>query len=282
MAILIWNIGTTVLDDYFTPQKVRNTEPDAGTRHMIVQAASVEDALATVATGESLPGHDHMHCAKGRAKPRVCGKIYECEFDYVGLWAGSKRSIVVTDNLEGWDTGIEIQIVSAGTEALAKGSITVGGSPGEYGSMFYMAVGAEAVVEGHIYKVTAPLKGVSLDKPIKWEVNGYYEKQSQKLAVYPGQTTGVPVESNQALVGVTALWISIGSVPNCAVTGTNVTPTFSPGVPTNIWASIPNPIHVYPYGWIIETRKPDIIPGTAVCFVKDAYVYYQHYKPGNA
>ena len=147
--------------------------------------------------------------------------------------------------------------------------------------MYYMSATAEPVVKGHVWKVTAPLKGISIDKPFKWIVRGQHEKQSVSQGLYPGIIAPVPLESNQGLIGVTCIWVSVGSVPSTDVVGTNITPDFNPGVPENIWSSLSNPVNVYPYGWVLDSREPDIIPGTDCCLVTDQYTYYQRYKPGN-
>lgn len=281
-AILIHDGSSTVLHDSSTPYKGTNAEPDGATRRMILRVATGGTALGQVDVGDVHPDFANLKCSGGRLTRVVhCGAIYEVEFVYLGLLASKSPVIKTKENLEGWDTATEARFVFASSAEAATSGKALGASLSGFTNMVCVDRAAEDLIEGFFYKVTFSYKGIlNGGKPVKWIPRGYAEKQSTSGGLYPGQASPVPLESNQPLVGVTAIYLST-TVPSCDVCGTNVTPSWSPGVPDNIWDSLANPIHVYPYGWVLDTREPDIIPGTTVCLVTDQYVYYQHYKPGS-
>jgi hypothetical protein len=281
MSWLIHDGSTVVLDDVFEPEKGAINEADGGTRRMILRVASEAAALAQVSVGAAHPDYANLLCASGRVTRVIhCGALYAVEFPYKGLIASKSPVQKPVENLEGFDTATERRFVFAASEEDAVSGIALGASLTGHTYMICVDRQAEPIIEGFFYEAVFSFKGfLDTDKPVKYIPRGYAERQSSNSAFYPGQATPVPLESNQPLVGVTAIWAST-TVPSCDVSGTNVTPDWSPGVPANIWSTIANPIHVYPYGWVIDSREPDIIAGSTVCLVTDQYTYYQRYKPG--
>lgn len=270
------------LYDAFTPERNADHEIDTGTRRMTVWAASEAAAMATVGVGSAHPSITGLLAASSRVTSvRHCGVLYDLEVPYKGLIASKDPRRLPMEVLEGFDTATERRFVFAASADNAKNAIALGASLTGYSSMPCVERHADPIIEGYLYEGIWSFKGFLGEKAAKYIPRGYAEKQSANPATYPGQSDGVPLESNQPLVGLTVIWAST-TAPSSNVCGTNVTPAWSPGVPSNIWDSIANPIHTYPYGWVIDSRELEMIAGTTICLVTDQYTYYHRYKPGGA
>jgi hypothetical protein len=278
MSGILIHSGDEVLSDITETRRGDVTAFDEASRKLILRLSSHSAAQNYVAAGAVHPDFSNLFCAGGTARPKVCGHLYEAEFDYKGRLGSKSAEILVQENNDGWDTATE-RLVSTGSTSSVRALRSLTDTLTGFANMYCMTRDARPIVEGLCAEGLFSYKGFAGSRNYKYIPRGYSEKQAQNPAVYPGQTTPVPLESNQPLVGVTLLWFST-TIPSLDVCGTNVTPSFSPGVPTNVWTSLPNPLHVWPYGWVLETREPDIIPGTTCCFVKDEYIYYHRYKPG--
>lgn len=277
MSIIISN-DDTVLDDVIEEEENDTLSQDRATRTMLVRAESAQDARSHISAGDLLPGYINMHATRSNAKPLVCGELYELRGEYGGMFNNKLADIRVIDELESWDSGTRRMIVAASSTAAARDEVDLGDSLSGFSNMRCVRRDAEPIIPGQIYLGQWDYKGFSGTKEAKYIPRSFSEKQSASPANYL-DVTGVSLESNQPLVGVTILWFST-SIPSMTVAGTNVTPSYSPGVPSNIWASIANPIHVYPFGWVLDDRQIETIAGTTLCFVTDTYTYYQRYKPG--
>lgn len=189
------------------------------------------------------------------------------------------------DDVEGFDTGVLRRTVRASSSAAARGLIAHSANPpgsvGGFGAMYCVHRRARKVVCG-LYETEHHFRGIlnAGSKPFKVQARGYSEKQSTSAGVYPGQGANVPLESNQGLVGITVHYPAL-TAPTLAISGSNASPPVSVTAPDNIWDSIANPIHTYPYGWVLDAREYENIPGSNIVLVTDQYVYYQRYKPGN-
>jgi hypothetical protein len=187
------------------------------------------------------------------------------------------------DDLEGFDMGVLKRTVRATSTAQARGMINLGANPpisvGAYNAMFCVHRRARKLV-CNVYETEHTFRGIiSLgNKPFKTRARGYIEKQSTEAGVYPGQTTGVPLESNQPLVGITVFYPAL-ALPDLTQSGVNQVPPVSASAPTNIWSFITNPTHTYPFGWVLDAREYENIPGTSVVLVTDQYVFYHRFKP---
>lgn len=201
-----------------------------------------------------------------------------------------RQAIDEDDSVEGFDTLVMRRRIRAATARLARRSVNLSSNPptsgdaGNYSYMFCVQRRASFVVCG-VYDCEFTYRGIlDATKPYKIRGRCFSERQSASAANYPGYSA-VPVESNQGLIGITVNYVAT-TPPALTITGTNQTPPVSltppsPFVPpSNIWTSIENPIHVFPYGWVLDAREFDDVPGSDVVLVTDQYVYYHHFKVG--
>jgi hypothetical protein len=183
-----------------------------------------------------------------------------------------------------WDTAVLHRVVRAESAQSARELLSLGSEPptgGPTGHMYLMERHARRL-RWQVYEAEYHFKGfLNAKENYRVRPRGWSEKQSMPLGLYPGQTTPVPLESAQHLLGITVTYAAL-TIPAVNDLGSNATPPVLSTAPTNIWSSIPNPIHTYPFGWVLDTREPEILPGKTICLVTDAYVYYHRYKPGGA
>lgn len=282
MSTIIIHSGDEVLDDVFTPELGADNEPDSGRRRMIVRAANTTAALALLDPAvEPVSG---LFCVKRKPTPRRCGFFYNLDAEYKGLASEKPPVLVINDSIEGWDTARETRLI-LGTEEESRAARDIGSTPSGHDHLFCVSRQPTPIVNGRCYQVEFSFKGLAGDKPVKWIPKGYSEHQHTQNGSYSYTDglgahaySGVPLDSNQGLVGITKVWIST-TIPDMSVMGTQITPDYTPGVPDNFWVWLTNPTHVFPFRWVLETREFDIIPGTTTCIVTDNFVFYQHLKP---
>lgn len=84
------------------------------------------------------------------------------------------------------------------------------------------------------------------------------------------------------------MWDVTATLPNPNLIGTaNTPPVAQPNVPSNRWASLADPVLVYPYGWVLEGMEIDELPREpsqsrpAIYFVHYTFAYRQPVKPGD-
>lgn len=189
-----------------------------------------------------------------------------------------KEMIEEDDALEGFDTITLRRTIRAASAQAARQTIGLGDNASGYGNMF--CIQRKATRAGcEKYECTFTFRGIMTSKPYKVRRRNYSEKQSASPALYPGQSTPVPLEGNQGLVGLTISYVAT-TLPSMTNSGTGQSPPVSVSTPNNLWSAIVSPIHTYPYGWVLDSRETDEIPGTEVALVTDNYIYYHRYKPG--
>lgn len=278
MSVTLHTGVETILDDVIETDEADEISVDTATRKMMVRASSESLARASISIASALPSESNMFCARRRVSSLVCGSLYELNAEYKGLLGDKEEDIRVQDHLESWDSGTMRLIVRAASAAVARTEVDLGDSLPGFANMVCIDRDAEVIVPGKVYMAIANFKGIASIKPAKYVPRTFADKQSTPSGLYPGQATMVPLDSFQPMVGMTVYWYST-TVPSMSVAGTNVTPAEAPSVPASVWSSIDNPVHTYPYGWVLDDRTIDRIAGTTLCFVTDAYSYYHRYKP---
>lgn len=278
MSHLIYSGSVDLLDDVIETDEADVLSADSATRKLMVRASSDADARDFVSIGSTLPSESHMFCTRRRASPLICGHLYELQADYKGILDSKSDDVRLKEALESWDTGSRRRIVTASSEKNARETFAHGSSLPGYANVVCVDRDAEPIVPGQIYLAVAEYKGIASVKPAKFIPRTFADKQSSSGGYYPGQTTRVPFDSFQPMVGMTVYWFST-VLPNMNVAGTNITPDEAPSVPPSIWASIDNPVHTYPYGWVLDDRTIERIAGETLCLVTDVYSYYHRYKP---
>lgn len=195
-----------------------------------------------------------------------------------------KETVEEDEDAEGFDSLMLRRRIRASSTKAARQSVALGSKPTGYLNMYCVKRRAVPVVCG-VYDAEFSFRGV-LDGGKAYKIRGrsFSERQSAEEANYPGYSA-VPVESNQGLVGITINYLATAP-PDLDEVGTNQTPPVNltpPSFwvpPTNIWTFIEEPIHVYPYGWVLDGRELELIPGSNVAAVTDQYVFYHHFKVG--
>lgn len=199
-----------------------------------------------------------------------------------------KEQMDTDESLDGWDTAVIRRTVRADSAEQARGMIGLGAALGDVVSAphpYLVCVASRARERVcTFYETEHTFRGVfSTDKPYKVRITNNSERQSTQSGLYPGEITPVPLESNQGLISLVLMYPAT-TRPALDASGLAETPPTLPGgaitPPDNIWDSITSPIHVYPYGWVLDSREVDEIPGTELGLVTDTYIYYQRYKPG--
>jgi hypothetical protein len=120
-------------------------------------------------------------------------------------------------------------------------------------------------------------------RPQRFELDTYGERSTYENVITPS-LPGVPTPTDisQPRFGLTVRYLST-TRPDTSLVGTNLDPPDGPGgawdVPENAFASSPDVILAFPWGWVLEKRTGPNLPGREVWFVEDSYVYYLQWRP---
>lgn len=198
---------------------------------------------------------------------------------FSNLSAWTVESPVLTAPEDGWDTLVIHEVVSAGSNAAAQSTYTKGAASADYTAMFCADMKSFAIIPGQDwYDLVSTWKGLAEDKPAKWSINSYSERNTYQLVNAPGFTIPGPGDISEPKVGLTARYISI-DIPDGSEVGTAVTPSLDYANPANIWASAPNVVQSYPFGWTLDKRESETIAGATIFLITDYFVYYQPWRP---
>jgi hypothetical protein len=71
----------------------------------------------------------------------------------------------------------------------------------------------------------------------------------------------------------------VNGAPPTAEVGLAGTPDYVPAVRSSLWASLPNPLQTFPFGWVLVDMLYDLIPGTNITLVREVWAYIFRYAP---
>jgi hypothetical protein len=194
-----------------------------------------------------------------------------------------ERPPVLMEPEDDFDIYTLYPVVSAASINAACAQFDKGSTPsGVSGNFFCTEVtGSELVCGSGLFSMQVTCKGLAREKPAKYEINSYAERNSYRAVNTPAYALGpAPHDLSEPRLGLTVRYIS-ADIPDTSVIGTAQTPPLSLDTPANIWDSITDTVFAFPYGWVLEKRTGPNIAGTTYYFVTDAYVYYQPVRPNS-
>lgn len=183
---------------------------------------------------------------------------------------------------EGFDTyTVEKKVMAANEQSALQIAGAVIGARGPRGNTVLVNATAEVDVYRPSWSVKMTYKGILGNKPFKRRIRTFPDKTRGTITkVGPSGPYAQEIEVNEALVGVTVLYLS-NVTPNTATVGQRQSPPRAVPTPISIWRTIANPLETIPSGWVLDALDADELPGSTVCFVQADYVYYPRYKPGS-
>ncbi|MEO0413744.1 MAG: hypothetical protein AAF226_02190 [Verrucomicrobiota bacterium] len=119
---------------------------------------------------------------------------------------------------------------------------------------------------------------------------GYFSRSVRTQAgSFSGENVTSPAGSGKHVVGDPSISVAVSYLqftePDTSLVNTVLTPPDAPPVPPNYWASAPDIIFNWPYGWSLDGRDVDDIrdeSGAAlVYFVNDTYIHRHRWRAGD-
>jgi hypothetical protein len=201
---------------------------------------------------------------------------------HVGSGTPALISEEPTLNSDSWDTLVQLWTIRAA--ALTAETLAAYFPAGaQLGSRLWWVVGAKPTERARgFWTVTVTYKGAAATKPAVVQVGASATSQSGTNVGLPGGGTAAKLETHQntPTISVTYWTADVMAAPLTASVGTAITPPVTVPVPSNVWASLSDPVTHFPSGWVLMASAQNRIPGSVAAEVTDSYQYIQTLSPG--
>lgn len=191
---------------------------------------------------------------------------------------GEVEPAKLTESADGWDEVVETICVMdqmaghAGDQRFFFGS----GIQGAFFLQTKTCVGFRSCFPIMEYRS----KGLATNKDYVASCTAYGERVTGLYTGFPGVPVG-PQKMNilMSRVGVTIRrWVT--SKPDCTNVSKPETPPETFGLPLNPFGFLVDPTYNFPYGWVLEKRDGDQLPGSTRYLEVSYYSYYRYAEAG--